>query len=217
MTELCRWWKPSLLRSLNWSGKLSRESYGCNPRDHRQSLLGDNQSCLLRDHQQHLPWGFGTTCCASSGAPGGSQQHQLYLQLCLQRDPRGGGPGLPTTPPGGPPEFFHWLTELLDATFDGAPEKLAFFVVRVQKFVMNWGHLFQNDEQQVDYVASRLCYGAADWVKRGPPKMHTDTLARKSTTHPKTQRTLQMNYPEEDPGLSKDTEDEQMGKGQDLL
>ncbi|KAL8169682.1 UNVERIFIED_CONTAM: hypothetical protein K2H54_055133 [Gekko kuhli] len=45
----------------------------------------------------------------------------------------------------------------------GAPEKLVFFVVRVQKFVMNWGHLFKNDEQRVDYIASRLHDEAADW------------------------------------------------------
>ncbi|KAL8221238.1 UNVERIFIED_CONTAM: hypothetical protein K2H54_061921 [Gekko kuhli] len=47
----------------------------------------------------------------------------------------------------------HRPTELLDAMFNGTPKKVEFFVVRAQKFVMNWGHLFPNDEQQVDYIA----------------------------------------------------------------
>ncbi|KAL8220602.1 UNVERIFIED_CONTAM: hypothetical protein K2H54_050297 [Gekko kuhli] len=85
----------------------------------------------------------------------------------------------------------HRPTELLDTTFNGTPEKLAFFVVRAQKLVMNWGHLFSNDEQWMDYIASQLQDGAADWesghltaaypgsgvVKKGPEKVRTDTSA----------------------------------------
>ncbi|KAL8202983.1 UNVERIFIED_CONTAM: hypothetical protein K2H54_034066 [Gekko kuhli] len=44
----------------------------------------------------------------------------------------------------------------LYATFDGTLEKLAFFVVRLQKYVMNWCHLFPNDEQRMDYITSHL-------------------------------------------------------------
>ncbi|KAL8165941.1 UNVERIFIED_CONTAM: hypothetical protein K2H54_056952 [Gekko kuhli] len=191
-------------------------------------------------------------------------------------------------------------------------------MVQVQKFVMNWGHLFQNDEQQVDYIAFWLRDGAADWwvlakqyhlglnqeicetvlhsmqpvsqlarmreatdaesrlktiqidnaftlgkgspstpkpktiakpkegvreqhmkqdlclkcgepghfttaclgpagMKKGPLKVHIDTPAQKSTARPKTQRALQMSYSVKDLELSKNTEEEQMGKGQDLL
>ncbi|KAL8221379.1 UNVERIFIED_CONTAM: hypothetical protein K2H54_066746 [Gekko kuhli] len=69
-------------------------------------------------------------------------------------------PGLPDDqalqlPPPVPPMLGqeHRPTELLDATFDGTPEKLAFFVVQVEKFIMYWGHLFLTEECRVDYIA----------------------------------------------------------------
>lgn len=53
--------------------------------------------------------------------------------------------------------------ESLEATFDGTPKKLPFFVVCHQKFIVNWGHLFPDEECQVDYIASRLKDEAVDW------------------------------------------------------
>ncbi|KAL8211764.1 UNVERIFIED_CONTAM: hypothetical protein K2H54_015787 [Gekko kuhli] len=61
------------------------------------------------------------------------------------------------------PRDAHHPAELLDTTFDGMTKKLAFFVVRAQNFLMNWGHLFPDDERRMDYIASRLRDRAADW------------------------------------------------------
>ncbi|KAL8186153.1 UNVERIFIED_CONTAM: hypothetical protein K2H54_065400 [Gekko kuhli] len=40
--------------------------------------------------------------------------------------------------------------DLLDCTFNGDPESLSFFVVRVLKFVDRWAHIFQDEKQVVD-------------------------------------------------------------------
>ncbi|KAL8181929.1 UNVERIFIED_CONTAM: hypothetical protein K2H54_034894 [Gekko kuhli] len=77
------------------------------------------------------------------------------------------GPELPVTtedqvPTSSTPQE-HCLTKLLDATFDGMPEKLAFFMVPVEKFVMYWSHLFLTEECRMDYIALKLQDGVADW------------------------------------------------------
>ncbi|KAL8220402.1 UNVERIFIED_CONTAM: hypothetical protein K2H54_045236 [Gekko kuhli] len=65
------------------------------------------------------------------------------------------------------------LKGLLNAKFDGTPEKLAFFVVPVEKFVQMWDHLFPTEARQVDYIVAQLRGGTADWYvslhhARGP-------------------------------------------------
>ncbi|KAL8169677.1 UNVERIFIED_CONTAM: hypothetical protein K2H54_054989 [Gekko kuhli] len=58
---------------------------------------------------------------------------------------------------------------------------------------------------------------SAGAVKKGPEKVRPDSPVRKLTAYPKIQCAFQMSYPEEDPELEKDNEDETVGKGQDLL
>ncbi|KAL8178977.1 UNVERIFIED_CONTAM: hypothetical protein K2H54_058234 [Gekko kuhli] len=66
------------------------------------------------------------------------QGYDRLIQMQLVPDGQPPDPGL---------HQGHWPTELLYATFDRTSEKLAFFVVRAQKFMVNWGHLFPNYEQ----------------------------------------------------------------------
>ncbi|KAL8220550.1 UNVERIFIED_CONTAM: hypothetical protein K2H54_049345 [Gekko kuhli] len=61
------------------------------------------------------------------------------------------------------PHDAHCPAKLLDTTFEGTPEKLAFFAVRAQKFVMNWGHLFPDDGRRMDYITSQLRDSTVDW------------------------------------------------------
>ncbi|KAL8172705.1 UNVERIFIED_CONTAM: hypothetical protein K2H54_009947 [Gekko kuhli] len=86
---------------------------------------------------------------------------------------------LPAAPPAGPPMGLPALLalalgpalapalkcpkELLDATYDGDLEKLAFFTLQVRKFLRDWGHLFLTDEHHVDYIGGKLREQAADW------------------------------------------------------
>ncbi|KAL8177407.1 UNVERIFIED_CONTAM: hypothetical protein K2H54_003564 [Gekko kuhli] len=53
--------------------------------------------------------------------------------------------------------------DLLDATFDGDPENLSFFIVQVMKFVQRWTHLFPDEDQQVDFITFRLWGVATSW------------------------------------------------------
>ncbi|KAL8181292.1 UNVERIFIED_CONTAM: hypothetical protein K2H54_052836 [Gekko kuhli] len=75
------------------------------------------------------------------------------------------GPGEPT-PVLRPPEIIP--KRLVDAKFNGTPEKLAciilaFFEVQVEKFLQAWGHLFPSKERMVDYITAQLQGRAADW------------------------------------------------------
>ncbi|KAL8206977.1 UNVERIFIED_CONTAM: hypothetical protein K2H54_038265 [Gekko kuhli] len=82
-------------------------------------------------------------------------QDQQVLVLALVPAPVGPAlaPRMPEVLPKG----------MLDAKFDGAPKKLAFFMVQVETFIQTWGHLFPTEARRVDYVVAQLRGGTANW------------------------------------------------------
>ncbi|KAL8207687.1 UNVERIFIED_CONTAM: hypothetical protein K2H54_060669 [Gekko kuhli] len=81
------------------------------------------------------------------------------VQVPVPTPGSGLGPG-DLAPAPRPPEIVP--KGLLDAKFDGTPEKFAFFVVQVEKFLQAWGHLFLTEARRVGYIAAQLHGGAAD-------------------------------------------------------
>ncbi|KAL8220519.1 UNVERIFIED_CONTAM: hypothetical protein K2H54_048696 [Gekko kuhli] len=148
---------------------------------------------------------------------------QVPQQVPMKPGPGEPGLGVPVGPgePGPRPDrgdpapnprglVLHHPKDLIKATLDGNPEDLAYFVVRVMKFVEKWAHLFSYDSTRVDIAAwlrglAAACGSGPKKLKKAEqPKVHMGTPVKKASGQPKFATALQVTLEESEGDSSKD-------------